>query len=147
MVCGKKAHPPVWSPNPNIYCNDVAILTFAESQSGSDGRGLRSYRHVRTHRQSGVGLQRYRHRAATLVRHVGVAETSDRTVAHAEGPGRRRQKLSKTTKQPTSRQLNTKKNIIVVTITKTDITAIIIIILLSPDRVSGGFIQNNIYLK
>lgn len=112
MVRGKKAHPPtsIWSPNPNIYCNDVAILTFAESQSGSDGRGLRSYRHVRTHRQSGVGLQRYRHRAATLVRHVGVAETSDRTVAHAEGPGRRRQKLSKTTKQPTSRQLNTKKH-------------------------------------
>lgn len=63
---------------------------FAESQPGSDGRRLRSYRYVRAHRKSGAGLQRHRHRTATLVRHVGVAEAPDRAVAHAKGPGRRR---------------------------------------------------------
>lgn len=72
------------------------LYEFAESQPGSDGGRLRSYRHVRAHRQSGVGLQRNRHRAATLVRHVGVAEASDRPVAHAKRSGRRRQKLKRT---------------------------------------------------
>lgn len=73
------------------------FLEIAESQPGSDGRRLRSHRHIRAHRQSGAGLQRNRHRAETLVRHVGVAEASDRAVAHAKGSGRRRQKLSRKT--------------------------------------------------
>lgn len=37
------------------------LYLLAESQPGSDGGGLRSYRYVRAHRQSGVGLQRHRH--------------------------------------------------------------------------------------
>lgn len=64
-----------------------------ESQPGSDGGRLRPYRYVRADRQGGVGLQCHRHRAATLVRHAGVTEASDRAVAHAERSGRRRQKL------------------------------------------------------
>jgi len=86
-----------------MYFNVVEILS--ESQPGSDSGRLRSHRYVRAHRKSGVGLQCHRHRTAALVRHVGVAKASDRAVAHAEGSGRRRQKLENANiQEPTERQ-------------------------------------------
>lgn len=66
-------------------------LPSTESTIGGDCCRLRSYRYIGSHRKSHLGLQRFRNRVASLVGHVGLTSTPNRSVAHVEGTGRWRQ--------------------------------------------------------
>lgn len=65
--------------------NNKSVPNTTESESSSNGGGLRSHRDIGANREGGARVQRVGHRVTSLVGYVGQPATTHCAMAHAKG--------------------------------------------------------------